>query len=294
MSLAERGEQATKRLRAAVIAPSGPFDRVAFDAGIERLRSVAEVAVPADIGRRQGFLAGDDDSRLRELHAALEDDSCDILVAARGGYGATRILSRIDRDLVARARKPLVGFSDITALHASWHRAGVPSVHAANVTGLAKLSASDFAAWASAAKGNFVPLATLRALRPGDAEGPVVGGNLAVLAALAGTPCALDARDAIVLLEDVGERPYRIDRMLTTLLENGAFRGARGFVLGEFTRCDAGDDGISAESVLVERLGALGVPIYADAPVGHGDRNVPVPFGITAHLHQGALSFRDR
>ncbi|MCA9600795.1 MAG: LD-carboxypeptidase [Myxococcales bacterium] len=282
--------------RIAVIAPSSPFDRDLFDRGIARLRSRYDVHADPRVFETHGFHAGPDDVRLGVIHDALRDDSIVALVAARGGEGATRLLPGLDLDLVARARKLLVGFSDITALHAAWRRAGVASLHANVITSLGRGTDDDARPWFDAVEGHppagWTDLESLSDERAAvTVEGPLVGGNLAVLAALAGTPHALDAHGAIVCLEDVGERPYRIDRMLTTLLESRAFDGALGFVLGDFTGAEPGADGVTARDVLTERLGALRVPVFAGAPMGHGERNSPLPLGVRARLHTGSLEF---
>jgi muramoyltetrapeptide carboxypeptidase len=132
------------------------------------------------------------------------------------------------------------------------------------------------------------PMHGLTCVVPGSAAGPLLGGNLTVLTALVGTPHMPDLNGSVLLLEDVTERPYRIDRMLTTLRASGALRGLRGVVLGQFTDCDPGPDGVTAHDVLTERLGTLGIPVMANASVGHVPENMPVLLGARVEIDAGA------
>jgi muramoyltetrapeptide carboxypeptidase len=125
-------------------------------------------------------------------------------------------------------------------------------------------------------------LTGLTTVRAGRARGRLFGGNLTVLAALVGTPYMPPLEDVVLVLEDIGERPYRLDRMLTTLEQSGFFRGVRAVVLGQFTESLPGPDGVTADSVLAERLGSLGVPVLCNAPVGHVADNAPLLFGVDA------------
>lgn len=255
-----------------VIAPSSPFDRDAFERGVARLRERYVVTYDARVFERDAYLAGGDARRLDELHAALADDAVDAIACARGGYGAMRLLPSIDLELVARARKLLVGFSDVTALHAVWQRAGLRSLHASMIAALGKLPEERTRRWERAVegyepfRGHGAPLRT-----SGRVVAPVVGGNLAVLAALLGTPHFPPVDGCVVLLEDVGEAPYRVDRMLTSLRLAGVFERAAGVLVGDFTRCEPRDDGRTVDAVLSDRLGDLPVPVVGPVPIGHSD-----------------------
>lgn len=279
----------------ALVAPSGPFDREAFERGVGLLRSRGYVCrYDEAIFARDGYLAGDDTRRERELLAALADPSIKLIIAARGGFGATRLLPRLSVSAVRAAGKGLVGFSDITALHALWARAGVGSLHAAMVAKVGDLDATRQQRWLDALAGAPTPeLTGLTAVVPGRVEGRLVGGNLAVLAALVGTPFAPPLEGAVLFLEDIGERPYRIDRMLTTLTHAGWFEQVRGVAFGAFSDCAPGADGVSARDVLVRHGQALGLPCVLDVPAGHVDDNRELPLGRRVALDAGAgmLSF---
>lgn len=278
----------------ALVAPSGPFERAAFEQGVALLTERGYVCrYDEGIFARDGYLAGDDARRERELLAALADPRVKAIIAARGGFGATRLLPRLSVDAVRAAGKALVGFSDITALHALWARAGLASLHAAMVAKVGGLEPPLQQRWLLALEGQRVPaLEGLSTLVPGTVEGRLVGGNLAVLAALVGTPFAPPLDDAVLFLEDVGERPYRIDRMLTTLTHAGWFERVRGVAFGAFCEAAPGSDGVTARDVLVRKAEALGLPCVADVPAGHVDDNHELPLGERVVLDAAAGTLR--
>lgn len=280
-----------------VVAPASPFPREDFERGVERLRARYRVTYREDLFAREGFLAGSDARRLAELEEALADPSVDAIVAARGGYGVTRLLSRLDTEEVRAARKLLVGFSDLTALHALFARAGLRSIHGPMVCALGRAEPEQVARWTAVAEGAALePMAGLEALAPGVAQGPLLGGNLAVLAALAGTPHAPPLEGAILFLEDVGEAPYRVDRMLTTLRDAGWLARVAGIALGTFSGAEPREDGRTVGEVLCDRLGDLGVPVLSGLGAGHVPDNLELPLGAPARLdaERGSITFLER
>lgn len=280
--------------RIAVISPSGPSPIEHVLRGVERLATRYDVRVDPRATQRAGYLAGSDEDRARSLLAALEDPAVRAIVCARGGYGATRLIEQFGSQILRaleRDPKPIVGFSDITALHVLWARAGVRSVHAPMVARLGVEGALDdalFERWCAVLEGSAHALAT-DGPRGQRVEGLSAGGNLAVLAAMVGTDFTPQFRDRIVFLEDVGERPYRVDRMLTQLRAARCFDGARGVVLGEFTDCEPGPDGHTVQAVLHERLGGLGFEVWTGAPFGHGDRCEPFALGAMATIERDGV-----
>ncbi|MFW6067564.1 MAG: S66 peptidase family protein [Myxococcota bacterium] len=272
-----------------MVAPSSPFDREAFERGVARLGQRYQMRYGEALFERRGFLAGSDDRRANELLRALRDPEVDAVVAARGGHGATRILPRIDAGEVRRACKLLVGFSDVTALHAVWARAGVRSIHGPMVAALGRAEAAVVERWEAAVEGRLPePLDGLEPVREGRAEGPLVGGNLAVLAALAGTPYAPPVAGCVLFLEDVGERPYRVDRMLTTLRLAGWLDRVAGIVVGSFHDSPPGPDGVTVEQVLREALSEAPVPVLMGVPAGHADDNLELPLGAPVRIDASA------
>jgi len=266
-----------------------------FDVGAQLLSTRYELVYdPQTLLARSGFLAGDDAHRLAALNQALRDPTNDAVMMARGGYGLTRLLPQIDMAALVARPRPLIGFSDGTALLAQAARAGVAALHAPVVTQWAGLPEADsqlLFEWLENpdARQIFSGLATLNA---GTCEGQLVGGNLEVLSRLLGTPFAPPFEGSVLLLEDVGERPYRIDRLLTHLEMAGIFAQVSGVVLGDFTNCDepqrsgphGGDLEPTCAQILAERLGRLSIPVAHQAPVGHGTRNEPVPLGLHVRL----------
>ncbi len=282
------------RARIAVVAPSGIFDPDKLYRGMQVLAAwgYAPELLPG-VGERHRYLAGTDAVRVEDLCRAFSG-AYDAVWMARGGFGLGRLLRELSWD--AFEAIPFLGFSDGTALLAPLAARGRPAVHAPVLTSLADL-VDD------ASRAHLRDLLAGRPLQPLEGRhvcgprsrvrAPLRGGNLCVLASLCGTPWQLDARDALVLLEEVGEAPYRVDRLLRQLVDSGALDGAAGVVLGDFLGADAppGADW-SVVDVVVDELGARGIPIVAGLPVGHGTRNHAVPLGAVAELEDGALRVR--
>jgi muramoyltetrapeptide carboxypeptidase len=252
------------------------------------------VVVRADISDKNGYCAGDDRRRIEELHGALQDKEVKAIVAVRGGYGATRLLAELDLPLVARSKKLLVGFSDITALHAAWARAGVRSLHATMAATLGSCDQALWQRWIDAVEGAMsMPVTGLIPMTSGRARGPLTGGNLSILTALLGTPYEPPLDRRVLFLEDVGERLYRIDRMLTTWLQSGRLANVAAIVLGAFEDTGPSPEGVTVTSVLSERLGKLKIPVVAGMPSGHIRDNLELPLGaeVSVDADAGVLWF---
>ncbi len=278
----------------AVVAPAGPVPREGFARGEAVLARHYDVVYTDRVFDRRGFLAGDDAARLAELRRAIADPQIRAVVCARGGYGIMRLLPGLDPALLLNDPKPIVGFSDITALHAWAAHAGVASVHGPVVTQLGTLEEDDAASLFALLESPSPPppLSGLTVLAHGRGEGRLAGGNLEMVTSLVGTPWAFQLDGAVLLLEEIGERPYRIDRALTQLLLSGAFDRVAGVVLGDFVRCaDTDDAAPSAIDVIGERLAPLGIPVVSGAPIGHGTRNRAVPHGALVRLEGPTLTF---
>lgn len=290
--------------RIAVVAPSMPVFPDLLAAGVAALRgSGFRVEVGAHVHAVRGHLAGSDDERLADLNAALRDPGVRAVWAGRGGYGLTRILDGVDWDALAADPKLLVGFSDVTALlHAAWRRLGLVTVHGPSA-GRMHLVAEHTDAYRHlldlvSGRTTPGPLPTLgatpRGVAPGRAEGRLVGGNLSLLVAGLGTPDQLDTDGAILLIEEVHEPPYKLDRMLTQLRAAGVLARAAGVVVGALVRCDPprGRPSATADEVVDERLGDLGVPVLAGLPLGHVDRQLALPHGARVAMDADAGTLR--
>ena len=277
--------------RVAVIAPSGPFDLPAFETGLALLRRRYHVTHAPDIFARARYLAGDDTRRARELQDALDDDAVGAIFCARGGYGAMRLLPRL---VLGKAKpKHLVGFSDVTALHAWLLQSKRVCLHAPVLTQLGRQGsevASGLYRWLEDPSPP-APWTGAACFVEGRAEGTLVGGNLSVLTRLLGTRFLPPLDGALLFLEDVGERPYRLDRMWTHLALAGVFERVRGLVLGTFTDCD--DKDASALEVLRDLAKETGLPCAQGFSSGHSDPNHALALGIHARLDatSGTLTF---
>lgn len=278
-----------------VIAPSSPFDRALVLRGIGWLGQRYRVEFDRSLFAAEGFLAGSDARRLAELDAALESDAAAI-VAARGGYGVTRIAHRANWKALADKPKWLVGFSDITALHVEVSRIGVASLHGHNIAGLGRGDDRARTQWVTALEQpeTVRRFLGLTALHPGKSEGPLVGGNLSLLYACAAAGRLRFPRGSVLVIEEIGESSYRVDRMLTALQVSGALDAVSGVVVGTLTDCAAGRYGVTAEEVIRERLHALRVPVVTGLPVGHGAENAPLPLGFDALLDAGSGTLETR
>jgi muramoyltetrapeptide carboxypeptidase len=274
--------------RIAVVAPAGPVPPTRYAAGAVHLEGRYELLTAPGLFHKTGYLAGDDGRRLADLRWALSDPSVRAVCCARGGYGTLRYLPQLLALPSAELRPvPLVGFSDITVLHAWAATARLRTIHGPVVTQLGELTAADAAALWTLLEDPAPPppleeLLLLAARAP--VQGRLLGGNLEVLSRLCGTPLGqalLPGEPVVLLLEEVTEAPYRIDRALTQLLLSGALGQVCAVVVGDLVRCDGPADGShpSALDVIAERLHSLGVPILAGAPIGHGARNRAVPLG---------------
>ncbi|MCE0539748.1 LD-carboxypeptidase [Kineosporia rhizophila] len=285
-----RGARLRAGDRVAVVATSGPVSPEQLAGGCARLSSAGlKVVLGQHVLARDGLYAGSDEQRAADLTEAWCDDGVGAVLCARGGYGALRLLDHLDPAVFAAAQpKPLIGYSDVTVLH-RWlaRHADVATLYGPMVAGQALATDTHGAEWGDHLIRTLMsPEQTVRlhspaarVLVPGQAVGPVIGGNLNLLAALLGSPEAGSARGCIVVLEDINKEPHRLDRLLTQLLRAGWFDAAAGVVVGEWVNC-----GPDPDAILLERLGPLGVPILSGFDVGHGPRQLTVPLGPSAVL----------
>ncbi|HEX6599382.1 MAG TPA: LD-carboxypeptidase [Gemmatimonadaceae bacterium] len=280
--------------RVALVAPAGPLrGEQELQAAITHATSLGwEPVVAKHALSRHGYLAGTDEERAADFNAALRDDDVDGIWCLRGGYGAMRILDALEYDAMRRHPRPLLGYSDITALHCAVNVCcGVVSYHAPTARGELTDFSRDSLVRAVVAQVDSCGSAPLaRTLRDGRAAGRLVGGNLALLAALAGTPYAPDYTGAILVLEDVGEANYRIDRMLQQLRLSGAFDRLAGIAVGQFTEGadETETESCSLDEILRDVAAAARVPALAGIPLGHIADQWTIPIGARAELDAGA------
>lgn len=288
--------------RVALVAPCGVVEPQRVESGAAALRTwgLDPVEMP-HVRARHGHTAGTDTQRRADLQAALDDPQVRGVWAVRGGYGATRLVGEVDWSPMQADPRWFVGLSDVTALHHDlWRQTGVVSCHGHGAGRLHQLAEhADASAhlrrlvtgeWSRGPLPRLPGAPAPRRVVGGRARGALVGGNLALVCAGIGTPNQLDTRGAVLVLEDVDEAPYRLDRMLTQLRRVGMLADVAGVVLGGFVGCDPAPDVPSATvaEVVADRLGDLGVPVLADLPIGHVTANLAVPHGADVELDADA------
>lgn len=259
-----------------------------------------------NVGKRAGYLGGSEEERLEDLHAMFRDDSVRAVFCIRGGVGSSRLLDRIDYELIRTRPKIFLGFSDITSLHLAIHRrAGLVTFHGpVMISAFSEYTQNWFRKALFEARplgsitnppesGALRPSHVLRTVRPGRACGPLVGGNLTLVTQLMGTPFEIETQGRILFLEDVDEQPYNVDRMLTQLRLAGKFDGVAAVIWGECSDCVPREFRPSFEStfstgeVVDQILGKLNVPVLSGLVIGHTSDQLTLPIGVTATLDAG-------
>lgn len=276
--------------RVGVAALSGPVDPRRLDAGLRALRELGFEPVPArNLAARDDLFAGRDDERLAALYELADDDSLAAIFFARGGHGVLRLLPSLDWGRLARRPRAWVGYSDLTPLlNGLAERAGMATFHGPMVAAdLARgLRPEERLSLLAALAGDWPQVHALAADAESDAapaEGAIAGGCLSLLVATLGTPWSVDLRDKIVVIEDVGEPSYRIDRMLTHLHLSGSLTGVRGAVVGDLRGTDEPIDAPSRTPARLRRV-VPGVPVLHGLEIGHRAPNRTLPIGLRAHL----------
>lgn len=278
-----------------VIAPAGPA-ALDTDKAIAWMRARGySLRVFPGVYEKDGYLAGSDNVRLNDLHAAFTDSEVDAIICLRGGYGTPRLLDRIDFELLRNNAKPFIGYSDITALHLAISRyAGFVTFHGPmlNADLLGDKQKPTESSFFNMLRGQVTadsvlahPVAyPLTTVSPGIAHGRLLGGNLSMIAATMGTPYEIDAEGAILFIEDINEPLYRIDRLLTHLRLAGTLHKLRGVLVGDV----AGVDTIALEGLLKQTFASLRIPVLAGWRSGHCDPNLTLPMGALVRLDAGS------
>lgn len=273
-----------------IATPASPVDVAVLEAGEVLVRELGfEPRRGSSVLKGQGYLAGTDDARAAELMELVRARDVHAIWCARGGYGSQRIVSQLDAAVVRNAAKPLVGYSDVTTL-LLWQRraAGLMGIHGPMLE--RRGPNEDHRALARALMGVGEPLRLqgrplCEDARGGWREGRLTGGSLSLVVGSLGTPWEIDTREAILLLEEVNEAPYRVDRMLHQLHAAGKLEAAAGIGIGSTTGCESPDRASPGlEEVLVEILAPLAKPTVVGLPFGHGEANVPWPHGGRAAI----------
>jgi muramoyltetrapeptide carboxypeptidase len=281
--------------RVALVAPASPFSRDAFDAGLAELRRIGFDPVYDDsVFARQRYVAGDPETRAAAFRKAWSDPSIAALIAVRGGYGSVQLLPLLDVAEIQRTAKAFIGYSDTTSLLAWLTGAcGIVSFHGPMIDGRFEKGDAGYdpdtftRILMRAEPPGAITHPSLTVLRDGDAAGVLLGGTLTQLLASLGTPYAFDPpRGHILFIDEVGERPYRIDRMITQLALAGVLARASGLVFGELPRCDEpGADGPAIREVVADLVSTFRGPVLFGLPSGHtSGATLTLPFGVRARV----------
>ncbi len=287
-----------------IISPASPIaDTSKIQEGVRYLESLGyRTLVGRHAEAKKGYLAGTDKQRLADIHAMFRNRHVKAIFCVRGGYGSPRLLPSLDYALVRANPRILVGFSDVTAIHlALWHRCRLVTFSGPMV-GVDMLGKMDPFTEENFWRVLSLPMRDLRisldgetttVLHRGRGEGRILGGNLSLVAGLIGTPYIPEFRDSILFLEDVGEEPYRIDRMFTQLRNSGVLGSAKCLLAGQFTDCVAKQSipgSQTIEEVLSEIAGHLKVPFLANLPFGHQPAKLTIPIGVRARVNTRTFS----
>lgn len=292
-----------------IITPASPVaDPARIERGVRYLESLGyRTLIGAHVGKVHGYLAGTDEERAADLNGMFANKHVRAILCVRGGYGTPRLLHHLDYALIRQNPKILCGYSDITALQcALWKKCGLVSFHGP-MAGVEMASGfdpySEELFWRSLTSRKAIgkiPLdgENISTYGKGKADGRLMGGNLSLVVALLGTRWAPSFKDALLFLEEVGEEPYRIDRMMTQLLHARVLRKSAGVLLGQFSDCvpaDTSKPSLTTEVVLAEAVMHSGRPALGNLPFGHVPKKITLPFGIKAriNLKQTSLEFRE-
>jgi muramoyltetrapeptide carboxypeptidase len=293
-----------------LISPSAASaDRMQFTFAKEALEALGfKVKLGENLQNRRGHLAGTDEERAKDLNDMFADQNVKGVICIRGGSGAARILPLIDYELIKQNPKPLLGYSDITALHCAIQaQTGLITFHGPNGSGSwnsfnVKQFEQIFFDKTKVTYKNEQPKGDdlvikanrIQTLKSGTAEGKILGGNLTVLTALSGTPYYPNFTDSILFIEDIGEDPYKIDRMMSTLRLNGTLGKIKGFIFGQCSDCEPGGGygSLSVDQVMDDYILPLGIPAYTGAMIGHISKQFIIPVGAKVKMDASAGTFQ--
>ncbi len=271
-----------------VVSPAAAVDELGLRTGVQLLEKAGfRVRLGAATLKKTGYLAGTDRERVADLHQMFRDPEVKAIITARGGYGSGRLLPLIDPAIVRECPKIFVGHSDLTfLLNDFMRRAALVTFHGPMAAGLQQrpeAAAALLAMLSGDRVGWHQPAQAV--VQPGTAEGLLAGGSLSIIVSSLGTPYTVETRDRLLFLEDVNEKPYRIDRMLTQLRQAGALDGVAGIIFGEMSGCVAADnERVTVRDVIAEAFATASYPVAFGLPSGHGKGTLTLPLGVRARL----------
>jgi len=279
----------------AVIAPAFPPKADKTKKGITYLKNRGfKIIESATLSGNFGYLSAPDELRAQEINACFADDNIDAIFCARGGWGTLRMLDKLDYETIKNNPKLLVGYSDITSLQmAIWHKSKVPAISGPMVsvemgTGILKFTEKHF--WQQIENKDEIykidldHLENIQYMNEGQCSGIILGGCLSLLAHQLGTPYSPDYFNAILFIEDVGEKPYKIDRYLAQLKQAGIFNLISGLIVGEFIDCEDDAPSFSIKEIVNQYTAQCDFPVIYNFPYGHAAKKISLPIGVWANL----------
>jgi muramoyltetrapeptide carboxypeptidase len=277
--------------RIGVISPAGPVSKQELQPGLSFLESCGfSVYVAPHVYDIRDYLAGEDHDRLDDFHSVIMDPEISAVICARGGYGCMRLLQNIDYNLIKEYPKILVGYSDVTALIlAVYFKSGVVTYHGPMIREYIhgkEANLKNLLGFLSSKGGGSIRIQG-EVLRNGSAEGPLLGGNLSLICHLIGTSFLPPLEGSVLFLEDNGELPYRLDRMLTHLAMSGVLENLAGLIFGDFEKCGEISE---VNKLLKEFSSRCDFPVVKGLNVGHGPVNIPFPIGVRAALDTSEMT----
>ncbi|WP_304516904.1 S66 peptidase family protein [Cecembia rubra] len=293
-----------------IVSPSAATaDRIQFEFAKETMEALGfEVQLGENLKNRRGHLAGTDEERANDINRMFENREIKAIICIRGGSGAARILPLLDYQSIKKNPKPLLGYSDITALHNAIHtKTGLITFHGPNGSGswnsfnvrqfenlFFKKELVLFENEQIKGDDLIVKQNRIQTIRPGKVSGKILGGNLTVLTALSGTPYLPDFKDAILFVEDIGEDPYKIDRMMSTLMLNGTLSKIKGFIFGQCSDCNpsGGYGSLTLDDILEDYILPLNIPAYKGAMIGHVPKQFIIPVGSQVEMDASIGRFK--
>lgn len=275
-----------------IISPASCEDENIINEKINIFKTLTgyKVKTAPHIYDRNGYLAGTDKCRAMDLNNMFADKSIDGIVCLRGGYGSIRMMKYIDKNIIKKNPKFFCGFSDITLLLNYFSKLGLITFHGPMIKSdfTDKKTLNSFLNISSCCSKNYIyklnDMDHISYINKKSFEGTICGGNLAMICSSLGTPFEIETKNSIILIEEINEVPYAIDRMLTQLIYAGKFKSCRGILLGHFTNCslDNYSKSFTVEQVIADRLKPLGIPIILNLPIGHSYPNLTLPIGCKA------------
>jgi muramoyltetrapeptide carboxypeptidase len=294
----------------AIIAPGSYISEDELQESIKNLTELGfETTSSEKVLLQSGYFAGSDKNRADDLMEKFSDKTVKGIVCARGGYGCSRILPLLDYDVIRKNPKVLIGYSDVTALlYGIYQKAGLISFHGpVGTSTFNDYSVNNFKRvlmnpertdqFANSNSGEDENVYGVITIANGKGKGRLVGGNLSIMVSLIGTEYDVDYSDKIIFIEEIGEEPYRIDRMLTQMIQNGKFENAAGVMMGIFSKCEVKDKDpsftktFSLMEVLQDRLSKLKIPVVYGMSFGHVKDKFTIPFGALAELDANKQTF---